>query len=54
MKQTTALHLVSALIMSGAISPLLYTPLWREQGKLSFYLYDELLKRLRQTYVVLQ
>jgi hypothetical protein len=34
MKLTTDLHLVSILIMSGAVSVLLYMPLWREQGKL--------------------
>jgi hypothetical protein len=45
MKLTTDLSLVSA-VMNGAISPLLYTPLWREQGTLSFYLYDELMTRL--------
>jgi len=52
MKLTTVLHLVSVLIMSGAISPLLYMPLWLEQGKLSFYLYDELLTRLLQIYTL--
>jgi len=52
MKLTTDLHLVSALITSGVLSPLLFTPLWLEQGKLSFYPYDELLTRLLQTYTL--